>query len=114
VTLVVVEERRDLSAPRQAALLEPEQEHGLEAARSCAQEVEDGDPARLVRRGAAHARPLERCEDVLARERLTDEALPAGELVEDANGGLVRPEVEPSLLAGRRGVETVAGAQHRR
>src|SRR5207245_2791141 len=45
---VVVEERRARAPAGQGALLQPEDEDGVEAPRSGAPEVDDGNPARVV------------------------------------------------------------------
>ena len=100
-------------APRQAALLQPEHEDGVEAARARAQQVEDRDAARLVAVHRAQRLPLERRDDVLALE-LAAERAPALELAEQPRHRLVRAQVEPGRLADRRAVEPVRVAQHAR
>ena len=54
-----------MPAPRQAALLQPEHEHDLEAARARAQEVEHRDAPGFARRERAHLGALERGDDLL-------------------------------------------------
>ena len=110
---VVVEERRRRAAPRQAALLEAEHEDDVEAARACAQQIDDGDAAGLVAAQRAKRLALERRRDVVARE-LAGELAPALELGEQAVQRLVRAQVEPRRLADRRRVEPVGVAQHPR
>jgi hypothetical protein len=45
---IVAEERRLVSAPRQAALFEAQHEHNVEVTRARAQEVDDGDATGLL------------------------------------------------------------------
>ena len=80
---VVVEERRGVAAPRQAALLEAEDEDDVEAARARAEQVDDGDAARLVAAHRPERLPLDGGDDLLAGE-LAREVAPALELAEQA------------------------------
>ena len=109
---IVVEERRGVAAPRQRSLLEAEQEHGLEAARPRAREIEDRDPPALERAAEAHLAPLEHRDDVVRRE-LAAEALPAVELGEQLADRVVRAQVAPRGLADGRRLHTVRASHHR-
>ena len=62
---VVVEERRDVGAARQASLFEPEHEHDLVPAGSGAQQIDDGDAPSLAGRPGADTHALERARDLI-------------------------------------------------
>ena len=84
------------------ALLEPEQEDDLEAARSRAHQVEHRDAAGLERRAEPHLDTLERRQHLLRRQRLA-ETRQRLELVQQPQDRVVRAQVEPRRLArGRR------------
>src|SRR5947209_7425825 len=108
---VVVEERRGRAATRQAPLFEAEHEGDVELARACAHEVYDGDAARLVSAHRPQRLPVERSDEILARQR-TGQALPAAELGEEPLHRLVRAQVEPRRLTHRRRLEAVRIAEH--
>ena len=110
---IVVEERRRVAAPRERALLEPEQEHGVEATCAHTREVENGHAAALAGRAHPHLGVLQRLAE-LVRGEVTAERTPAVELVEDARQRVVRTEVGPARLADRRRVDAVGAAQHSR
>ena len=110
--LLLVEERRVLRAARQAALLEPEHEDDLEAARARAQQVEHRDAAGLAARAEPDRGVGER-ETTSSRVGLAAEVAPALELGDELRRGLVRAQVEPRGLVRRRRVEPVGRAQHR-
>src|SRR5207302_384551 len=65
---VVVEERRARASAGQGALLQPEDEDGVEAPRSGAPEVDDGNPARVVACTRRERCTLDRCDHVLAAQ----------------------------------------------
>src|SRR5205085_8653799 len=90
---LVVKERRAAAAPRQAPLLEAEDEDDVELARARAHEVEHRDLARLARRRAAHRRALERADENLGRHLLLERR----ELLEQAERGVVGTQVVARL-----------------
>ena len=109
----VVEERRGGRTPGQAALLQTEHEDDLVAAAARPHQVDHVDAAGLLRAGEPDLGALERGDDVLAGE-LASERRPRVELVGQLERGLVRAQVERRLLARRRRVEAVRGAEHER
>ena len=108
---VVVEERRAAAATRQAPLLQPEDEDGVEAARAGAEEIDHRDAARVVARPAGQRGPFDRGRDVLAAQ-LPAELLPALELSEKPPQCLVGPEIEPARGVRRRSLEAVRVPEH--
>ena len=108
---VVVEERRAPAATRQAPLLQPEDEDGVEAARAGAQEVDHGDAPRVVACAASQRGTLDRRQDVLAAQ-VSAELAPALELGEQPPQRLVRPQVEPARGVRRRPLQAVGVPQH--
>ena len=108
---VVVEERRRRAAPRQAPLLESEDEDDVEAACPGAHQVDDGDATRLVSAHRPQRLPLERRHHVVARQ-FADEPTPALQLTEQPCHRLVRAQVEPRRLRRRRTVESIGTAEH--
>src|SRR5262249_10825653 len=84
---LVVQERRRAPAARQAALLETEDEDGVERARARMRQVDHRDPPRLARADRARSRSLERRDDVLLVERTVD-GLEGDQLLEHLRGGL--------------------------
>ena len=101
-----------MSAPGQPSLLEPEQEHDLEASRPGPQKIEHGHAPGLRCRCPSYVRTFERCHDFLGRDG-TIELAPSPQLAEQAHDGVVRANVMARRLADRRGVESVGRAQHR-
>src|SRR3989454_1360857 len=110
---VVAEERGLVAAARQAPLLQPEQEHDLEAARASAQQVDHGDTSRLAGRGTADLGALD-CRDELLWRKRPIELAPAAQLAEQSHDGVVGANVLPRELADRRRLEPIRGAQHGR
>ena len=76
---LVVEERRRSAAPGKASLLEAEDEGDVELARACAHEIDDRDAPRLVSAHRPQRLPVERGDEILARQR-AGKPLPAAEL----------------------------------
>ena len=92
LALCVVEERRRPAAAREHALLEPENEHSVEPARSRAAQIEDRHPPRLAGTSITYRDTLEGDEDLAPR------GLGAGprhriELVQRTNDGVPGTEV---------------------
>src|SRR5262249_39500347 len=73
---VVVEERRAAAAPRQAPLLQPQHEDGVEAACAGAQKVDHRDAPGVVSGAPGKGRTLDRRQYVVATE-LSAELAPA-------------------------------------
>src|SRR5205085_6745059 len=65
---LVVEERRDLRAAREAPFLEPEHEQGLVPARARTQEVDDVHAAGLTRPAAANLNSVDPAGHLLRRD----------------------------------------------
>ena len=108
---VVVEERRAAATARQAPLLQPEDEDGVEAARAGAQEVDHRDAPGVVAGAASQRGTLDRREHVLAAQ-LSAELAPALELGEQPPQRLVCAEVEPARGVRGRMLEAVCVAEH--
>src|SRR5205823_8933737 len=109
---VVGEKRGFVPASRQAALLETEQEHDLEAARARAQKIKHRDTSRLRGGCSAYLRAFERGDNFLGRDG-TVELAPAAQLGDQAHDGVVHTDVVPRRPADWWRLEPVSGAQHR-
>ncbi len=109
---VLVEERLDAGTPRQRSLLQPENEHGVEAPCPGAHQVEHGDPSGCARAVTADGRTLERREHVRAAD-LVPKSFDRLELVEPPYNRVVRPEVRLRPRSERRSRRAVRAAQHR-
>ena len=95
-----------MRAARQRAFLEAEQEDGVEVARPCAGEVEDGDATPLEGRPDPYLRVLERRKRFVLAQLFSERA-PAVQLVEQTTNGVVGAQVGPARGADRRRLEAV-------
>ena len=108
----VVEEWRVASPPRQAALLEAQDEHRVERARARSREIDDRDTTRLAGADRPHGRAFE-CRNDLDGLQRDPGRLEARELLQHLDSRLICSEVESRLVPGRRRLEPEAGRCHR-
>ena len=110
---VVVEQRRGPVAPRQAPLLQAEQEDHVEDPRASSAVIEDGDATALACRDRSHCGPLERGDDIVRSDTPPVQLREVRELVEGACHRAVRARISARVVSHGRRIEPPCVSDHR-